>query len=271
MKALLRNLLGRCGYSLRHLVSDPVIVELDRAREYLRLNPGRPDLWQHTLSQLALQAHLRDLFKLHQPDLLIDVGANRGQFALKMRELGYDGPILSFEPQRAHAADLQTRAGQTDPAWTIIRGAVGESKSELVLQTFADDSFSSFHTPSSAARERFGSLLAPVSSEKVTVRPLDAWLAGTPHAAASRIFLKTDTQGHDLAVLRGARQTLESAVMVLAEASLVPLYDSSATVENLAVVLAPYGLRVGGSYAVSHDVRDLAAIELDCLFTRISQ
>lgn len=268
MKALLRQILARFGYSLKHLDRDPVISNLDNVREQLRLNPTRNDLRLHALAQLALFAHLRELFILHQPDLLVDVGANRGQFARSARELGYAGVIVSLEPQAALARELRTRAARTDPAWHIIHGGAGDSEAELVLQTYVDDTFSSLHHANQTAHQRFGGLLAPGKSETVIVRPLDAWLAASPYAAASRVVLKTDTQGHDLAVLRGAPQTLAKAVTVLAEASLVPLYDSSATIEDLSGHLAAFGLRLGGAYAVSHDDRDLAALELDCLFTR---
>lgn len=268
MKAFFRRVLARLGYELRHRDSDPILTLLDRARDDLRLHPVSPARWQHALSQLALSAHIRNLLVLHRPDLVVDVGANRGQFALHMRELGYTGPIFSLEPQLARADSLRILATANDPAWTVAHGAAGDATGELVLHTYADDTFSSFHTPSPAALARFGTLLQPAATETVTVRPLDDWLADTPHASATRVFLKTDTQGHDLAVLHGAPRLRTRSYIVLAEAALVPLYDTAVSPAELAALLAPDGLRPAGSYAVSHDDRDLAALELDCLFTR---
>ena len=244
-------MIARLGHNLVHRTDDPILQELDRARNKLRLQPGQSALWQYTLSQLALSAHIRDLLAIHRPDLVIDVGANRGQFALHLRTLGYRGPILSLEPQRVLAEQLQDLATATDSAWTVLHGAAGDSTGELVLQTYADDTFSSFQ-----------------SSETVSVKPIDVWLANTPHAGASRILFKTDTQGHDLSVLRGASTVLSRSCIVQAEGALVPLYETVATPEDLRAILTSYGFRMAGAYAVSHDNKDLAALELDCLFTR---
>jgi FkbM family methyltransferase len=262
-------MLAGCGYSLRHQDPDPLMVEMDRVRDFLRLHPGRPDLWENALSQLALASHLRDLIRLHQPDLAVDVGANRGQFALHLRELGYHGPILSLEPQRALADALRPLAAETRSDWTIIHGAAGDANTELVLHTYADDTFSSFHTASQAARDRFGGLLTPGAPETVRVRPLDDWLEETAHAGASRILVKTDTQGHDLAVLRGAPRTIGKARIILAEAAVIPLYDHAPTLADFTALLTPANFRLAGQYAVSHDTRDLAVMESDCLFTRV--
>src|SRR2546430_1727331 len=58
------------------------------------------------------------LMKKSGIDLVIDVGANQGQFARTMRDqLGYRGRIVSFEPlTHAFAALLRTAAG--DPSWS---------------------------------------------------------------------------------------------------------------------------------------------------------
>jgi FkbM family methyltransferase len=271
MKTFLRRMIAGAGYNLIHRTEDPVLNELDLARSKLRLQTDQPAQWLHTLSQLALSANIRDLLRLHRPDLVIDVGANHGQFAHHVRMLGYRGPILSLEPQRALAEQLRTQATTTDSTWTVVHGAAGDAVGELVLQTYADDSFSSFHPLKANAQTRFGSLVEPRSSETVCVKPIDAWLADTPHAGAARIFLKTDTQGHDLSVLRGATGVLGHSCMVLAEGALIPLYETVATPEDLRTILTPHGFRLAGTYAVSHDDKDLAALELDCLFTRTIQ
>jgi FkbM family methyltransferase len=270
-KKMVLHVLAQCGWELQHQTSDPILLELDEARKILRLNPNQPTLWQDTLSHLALSSQLRNLLLLHKPDLIIDIGANRGQFATQMRQLSYQGPILSLEPQHALATELQARARSSSLPWTVLHGAAGDSSAELTLNSFVCDVFSSFHTPNSAAQSRFPDLLVPAPPEKVNVRPIDDWLNETPYASAQRILFKTDTQGHDMAVLAGASATLQKTVIVLTEASLIPYYDVVAKPEDVEALLAPLGFRSSGLFSISHENTDLATIEVDCLYTRYAK
>lgn len=268
VKLLLKSLLRPLGLGIHHLSDDPVLIELDRVRGQLRLERAHAASWHEKLVGVAKAAKVRSLLHAHQPDLVIDVGANRGQFADEMRAWGYTGPILSIEPQGSLATALKDRARTSALPWRVEHGAAGETAGELRLHTFADDTFSSFHQPNAAALSRFGKLVAPTGSEVVEVKPLDQWLEASPYAQAGRILLKTDTQGHDLAVLRGSASVLQRTVVVLAEGSLVPLYDHVSTPSALAQVLEPLGFRSAGEYPISHDDRDCAVLEVDCIFTR---
>lgn len=242
---------------------------MDQQRDFLRLHPDQHTLWQESLSKLALACQLRSLLHLQKPDLIIDVGANHGQFALQVRELGYEGLILSLEPQKVLAEALMQQSAESSGKWIVRHGAAGDSVGELTLNTYRDDSFSSFHTPNKTAMDRFGDYLKPTDTELVEIRPLDDWLAETSLSDCKRIFLKTDTQGHDLAVLRGASLTLKHCRLVMAEGAVIPLYDTVSTQQDLVNLLEPLGFRQAGSHAISFDPRDLATLELDCLFTRL--
>lgn len=267
MKALLRRALARFGYELRHRAADPFIAELDDARHRLRLDPQRAWSALHLVGHLGLAAHLRTLLALHQPDLVVDVGANRGQFARWMRQLGYRGALVSVEPQPALAATLRAQAA-ADGNWLILEGAVSDATGETELRLFEDDTFSSLQPPTPFARRRFGELLRPTGTCRVRTRPLDDWIGDLPRPPARRVFLKTDTQGHDLFVLRGATALLRRSVAVLAEGSITPLYESAPSVELLQSVLIAAGFRPAGVFGVSHDPADGSMIEADCLFTR---
>jgi FkbM family methyltransferase len=191
-------------------------------------------------------------------DLIIDVGANEGQFAAKVRRLGYRGRIVSIEPDPRAYAMLAARHG-ADSLWKGHQLALG-----------ADDQTLKFNT---AHHSVLSSFLSPVNSETVAsqvdvpVRRLDGmWSELTGSEASARVFLKTDTQGYDLQVLRGATGCLPRVMGILAELPVLPIYEESPT---LPAALAEYS-RAGFDLldlSIVNRTPDGRVLEFDGLFT----
>jgi FkbM family methyltransferase len=78
--------------------------------------------------------------------IVLDVGANTGQFAKELRLHGYHETIISFEPLSEAHAKLEV-AAHSDPLWKIApRCAVG-AKTGSVQINIAANSFSSSLLP----------------------------------------------------------------------------------------------------------------------------
>jgi FkbM family methyltransferase len=155
-------------------------------------------------------------------DLVLDVGANIGQFASEIRQCGYAGKIVSFEPlSQAHAELLQTSAG--DPMWDAYpRCALGDHNGEVEIN-IAGNSQSSSILPMLESHRSAAPESEYQGKEIVPIKTLDA-IAGQYLKDARAPFLKIDTQGFEWQVLDGARDTLPHIKGVLVELSLVPLY-----------------------------------------------
>src|SRR5579871_585619 len=154
----------------------------------LRRSPSRPIEWLHK------RAVLRDVLRNLAIDCVLDVGANKGQYGLLLRGLGYRGWILSFEPVRAHFEALQ-EATLRDARWRAFPFALGSRNADASINVAESGLFSSFLTIAPASTRLFPkNRLA--RTEVVAIRRLDdlldSCLAGI---AASRIYLKLDTQG----------------------------------------------------------------------------
>ena len=164
-------------------------------------------------------------------DLVLDVGANTGQYGALLRELGYRGRIMSFEPLGAAHDALSARAAP-DPLWNVApRGAVGDRDGEIVINV-AGNSASSSVLPMLAAHSDAAPHSQYVGTEPVALRRLDG-LVGDVLPQARSSLLKIDTQGFEAAVLAGAPQTLAAASAVQLELSLVPLYEGQALYDTL--------------------------------------
>jgi FkbM family methyltransferase len=166
---------------------------------------------------------LVNLLELCRVDLVVDGGANRGQYARLLRELGWRGPILSIEPIPELRAELLRRA-TADPAWRIAPAvALGAEPGRAVLEISAETDMSSL-LPRTPRLERLSPSSRPVRRIEVPVVRLDG-LPGLVDAPAQRIFLKLDLQGFEGPALEGARGILPRVVGLQLELALVPLYQ----------------------------------------------
>ena len=73
-----------------------------------------------------------DLLRQRRIDVVFDVGANVGQYGSELRDWGYRGRIVSFEPLAAAYADLAQRAAR-DGAWVAHPFALGASETSADL------------------------------------------------------------------------------------------------------------------------------------------
>ena len=168
-------------------------------------------------TQLARQ------LSVHEIDVVFDVGANTGQFAERLRDAGFPGRIVSFEPSTAAHLTLSKNA-RRDAKWTIVPPmALGDHDGTIILN-LAGNSASSSVLPmlpwhaTAAPESRY------VGSETVNLRTLDSVSTGFA-TKDERVFLKLDVQGFEYKVLQGAEQFLNRVAGIQIELSLVPLYD----------------------------------------------
>lgn len=162
-----------------------------------------------TSKDILLPRHLRNLFHLAQIDCVLDVGANHGQYGKMLRDLGYRGRIISFEPVNASYQLLHAAAAQ-DQNWEAHNFALGAKEEKLEINVTAASDFASFLAPSDFSRRTFGETVAVASRETVTVKRLDDVFASVMAGEeAPAIHLKMDTQGYDLEVLKGGQATIK--------------------------------------------------------------
>jgi len=183
---------------------------------------------------------LVDLLARHGVTCVLDVGANAGQYATRLRHAGFRGRIVSFEPgAEAHAA--LTQAAAADPDWqTAPRAAVGAAAGTLTLNVSPESDMSSLLPFTAEARRHMDSATF-VGTETVDVVALaDVW---AEHVRADdRAFLKSDTQGYEAQVLAGLGARLDELAGVQLECSLVPVYAGQPDWRELLDRLATYGL-----------------------------
>ena len=200
-------------------------------------------------------------------DLVLDVGANVGQFAAELRSVGYRGELVSFEPLSvAHHALLE--AASRDSKWHVhARGAIGDHDGEIEIN-IAGNSVSSSVLPMMESHSSAAEDSAYVGAERVPIFRLDS--VAPKYLEKSRCpFLKIDTQGFEWQVLDGARETLPRVRGVLCELSLVPLYEGQRLWMDMIQRLEAEGFTLWSIQKGFSDPRDGRTLQVDATFFRV--
>lgn len=175
-----------------------------------------PSLASHWLRLVAL-------LRAHDVSLVVDVGANVGQYARALLRHGYRGRIVSYEPVAAAHATL-TEAASHHENWSVApRAAVGDKAGEVAINVSAASDMSSILPMSRAALQSFTSdrYVGQESAPMVTLADELPRLA-TEH---DRVFVKSDTQGYDDRVLDGIGAGIDRVVGVQIELSMAAVYQ----------------------------------------------
>jgi len=213
-------------------------------------------------------AQLTRLLARNRIDGVLDVGANIGQYATALREWGYRGPILSFEPlPEPHAALL--RRARSDPAWDVAPPmALGDAEAEVELEVSEESDMSSILpqspllrsiSPSSEVRRRL----------KVPQHRLDR-LETVVDRPWRRLHLKADVQGFEPRVLEGARGLLDRILSVQLELALVRLYEGEEDWRAMVERLAEAGFEVHLVLPGYFERKLARQLQFDAVFVRRS-
>jgi FkbM family methyltransferase len=148
---------------------------------------------------------------------VLDVGANRGQYALELRGIGFTGAIISFEPVRTEFAVLHDRF-KNDAMWKGYELALGQVNGVATINVPRLTVLSSLLTPLRRDPE--------THAENIEVRRLDEMFSiAAQGISRPRVFLKMDTQGYDIEVFKGAEGCLDAICALQSEISVQPLYE----------------------------------------------
>lgn len=163
------------------------------------------------------------LVKKNNINKIIDVGANIGQYAIGMREAGFVGEIISFEPLYDVFLKLKNNA-EKERKWQVYNYAIGREDGDAVINIAKNSISSSINNMQEAhLKAAPGSLY--IGKEKILIKKLDS-LFDSFYENNDRVMLKIDTQGFEKNVIDGAEKSLDKIVLLQLEMSLISLYEN---------------------------------------------
>ncbi len=192
---------------------------------------------------------------------IVDIGSNRGQFALAAREFQPDAKIISFEPLSTPAA-IYRAVFDGDARAVLHEVAIGPSLETKKMHVAARDDSSSLLEMSATQKENFRDQ-EEVDLAEVQVSPLDRFVA--PEDLVRPAFLKLDVQGFELEALMGCESLIHHFDYIYCECSFVELYIGQKFGAEIIAWLATKGFDLVGLYNLLYD-GDGRTLQADCLF-----
>lgn len=195
------------------------------------------------------------------PDLVIDVGANRGQFALLARHLWPAARIASFEPLPGPAAICRS-AMADDERFALFEAAVSSEAGNSTINVTSEDDSSSLLPLGEEHQRLYGSRVT--STITVKTDRLSAFIA--PDTCPQSCLLKIDTQGFELEVLKGSDELLPRILHIYAELSFIELYKRQPLASEVISYLHAKRYQLTGVFNVAHDLTG-RPVQADMLFS----
>jgi FkbM family methyltransferase len=211
-------------------------------------------------------ARRQHLLRHYQVDLVLDVGANTGQYAGTLRnDVRYAGRIVSFEPVSSAYKTL-SQAAADDSLWEVNNCALGDVAGIVEINVAGNSQSSSLlgmlpaHLDSAPESQYVG-------REKIEVKRLDSIFQALA-AASKHTYLKVDTQGFERNVIDGARSVLNRIGTIQLELSLVPLYQGEMLFAQMHEFMREAGYRLVALEPTFTDRRSGELLQVDGIFRR---
>lgn len=212
-------------------------------------------------------AQIQYLLAYHKINLILDVGANIGQYAKSVRNIGYSGEIVSFEPLSTAYSKLETRS-RKDPLWKVApRTAIGNVDGEIEINISGNSQSSSLlkmlDLHLNAAPQS-----VYVGSEVVRISKLDTIAQTYVENHIDSVFLKIDVQGFEMQVIEGAFQILPKVEGIQMELSLAPLYEGQLLLDEMLKRVDQLGYELHAILPGFTDKRTGRLLQVDGVFFR---
>lgn len=200
------------------------------------------------------------LIERHGIKAVIDIGANAGQYGLNLREHGYAGEILSYEPLPVPFAQLRELAAR-DKSWKAENKAVSNESGSLEMNVARNSVSSSLLKMESRHMDAApdSAIVSTLSVNTISLRDILKPLTGP-------VMVKADTQGYEYPVLQSAGELLQSVALLELELSLVELYKGQKLFRELDAFLLGQGFSLVSMDDGFFDEQRGELLQLDAIY-----
>ena len=199
---------------------------------------------------------------------IIDVGANTGQFARKIRRVCPEATLYCFEPLETPFRELKewakTASGKPVHA---IQLALGEEEADAEMFVHYEHDTSSSLLATTQRTTELYPFTAGQAKTSIHVDTLDNFFAQESTRLESEILIKLVVQGYEDRVVRGGVETFAKARACIVEIAIEELYVGQPDFASMVSLFAELGYRYAGNYEQYYG-DDGRVLFLDAVFAR---
>lgn len=203
------------------------------------------------------------LIKNNNISVVLDVGANIGQYGTELRSIGFGGKIVSFEPTK-DAFEKLVKISKGDKNWVVCNFSLGDFDGESEINISKNSVSSSIlnslpQLTESAPEAKF------IAKEKILVKKIDT-IFDELNLENEKIYLKIDTQGYEDKVINGAQNSLKNVSLIQIEMALVQTYEGSLSFDKMSEKLDSLNFKVTSIESGYYDKKTGNLLEVDGIF-----
>lgn len=195
---------------------------------------------------------------------IIDVGANTGQFAQKMRKLFPDAMIYSFEPI-PEAYQILVSTFKADNKFKAFNLALGDKELDTVFNLNEFSPSSSFLEMDSLHKDNFP-FTKTTKEINVSIKRLENVLANC--LIEYPMLIKLDVQGYESEVIKGGITTILKANLLITEVSFYHLYEGQPLFDDIYAQLKNLGFQYVGNFDQLVSPQNGAILQADAIFKK---
>ena len=192
----------------------------------------------------------------------IDIGTNKGQFSLMIKELNKNIKIYGFEPL-PEPSKVYNKIFKSNPDVKLFNVAIGPISKTTDMHVSKKEDSSSI-LPIGKRQEKIFKGTGESHLKEVLIAPLDSFI--DEDDLIQPVFLKVDVQGFELEVLKGCSKYINKIKYIYVECSFIELYDNQALAHEIIEYLVNFSFNLIGVYNMYYDKKGIA-IQADFLFS----
>ncbi|TAK71665.1 MAG: FkbM family methyltransferase [Betaproteobacteria bacterium] len=173
------------------------------------------------------------------PKLVVDIGANVGQFAVAATRLFNGVRVLSIEPD-SRTADVLRHNLRAEKQTEVLVSAIGDYVGDARFHVNKDTQVSSLLE---LGRDRIRAFPRSTVVEEITVKVTTLDVLFHERRVEGPILVKIDVQGFEDKVIRGGSNFLCGVDWVLVEVSFADLYDGEQDFSSISNLLDELGFK----------------------------